>query len=164
MYGHDNSRTSFTVQMPNGRHVRREERVFQLLRMFNGQVWICFFMLQYAHCVHSTLSRKKESQKRHLRFHVPVAIPVQSTMRLIQSDSSYVSMMEIYEQFCAEKGIAREDPLYMVPEKLRPAMLNYKQTTNTYVSYTLCFVCSHSLTWCYRSPLASSVPISRRSC
>ena len=36
VHGHDNSRTSFAVQLPSGRHCRREERVMQMFRTFNG--------------------------------------------------------------------------------------------------------------------------------
>lgn len=36
IYGHDNSKTSFAVQLPSGKHCRREERIAQLFRTFNG--------------------------------------------------------------------------------------------------------------------------------
>jgi transformation/transcription domain-associated protein len=35
MYGHDNSKVSFSIQLPTHRHARREEKVMQTLRTFN---------------------------------------------------------------------------------------------------------------------------------
>lgn len=110
MIGNDNSKTSFAVQIPSARHCRREERVFQVLRMFNG-----------------VLARKKESHKRHLHFHVPVAVPCHPSMRLLQNDSSYVTMGDIYEQFCNESGVGREDAHFLLPDKTRTTLMQYKQ-------------------------------------
>jgi hypothetical protein len=39
--GHDNSKTSFTVQLPCHRQYRREDRVMQILRTFNTLVQVC---------------------------------------------------------------------------------------------------------------------------
>ncbi|EKM59507.1 uncharacterized protein PHACADRAFT_205724 [Phanerochaete carnosa HHB-10118-sp] len=111
MIGSDNSKTSFAVQIPSARHCRREERVFQVLRMFN-----------------SVLSRKKETHKRRLHFHVPIAIPCHPSMRLLQSDSSYVTMGDIYEQSCNETGLGREDALFLIPDKVRTTVMQYKQS------------------------------------
>jgi len=36
LYGNDNSKTSFVVQLPCHRQYRREDRVIQVLRNFNG--------------------------------------------------------------------------------------------------------------------------------
>lgn len=38
LHGNDNSRTSFVVQLPCQRHFRREDRVAQIFRTFNGFV------------------------------------------------------------------------------------------------------------------------------
>ncbi|GJE84852.1 phosphatidylinositol kinase family protein [Phanerochaete sordida] len=110
MVGHDNSKTSFAVQIPSARHCRREERVFQMLRMLNG-----------------VLGRKKETHKRHLHFHVPIAVPCHPSMRLLQNDASYITMGDIYEQFCNEAGINREDAHFLIPDKMRATLLQYKQ-------------------------------------
>ena len=40
VHGSDNSEVSFSVQLPSGRHIRREERVMACFRMFNGCVII----------------------------------------------------------------------------------------------------------------------------
>ncbi|KAI9508927.1 FAT domain-containing protein, partial [Russula earlei] len=54
VHGSDNTEVSFSVQLPSGRHIRREERVMACFRMFNG-----------------VLSRHKESRKRHVSFNIP---------------------------------------------------------------------------------------------
>ena len=38
MKGHDGSTTSFAVQLPSGRHCRREDRTAQIFRTLNGYV------------------------------------------------------------------------------------------------------------------------------
>ncbi|KAL4241981.1 DNA Damage Response and Repair Kinase [Abortiporus biennis] len=100
--GSDNSKTSFAIQLPSGRHCRREERAMQLLRTFN--------------CV---LARKKESRKRNLHFHVPAVVPCSPGLRLLQNDSSYVNFGDIYDNHCEEIGIMREDPIFSVGEKCK---------------------------------------------
>ncbi|GAW08905.1 histone acetylase complex subunit [Lentinula edodes] len=57
IHGSDNSRIPFLVQLPYHRTFRREERVSQVCRTFNG-----------------VLARKKETRKRNLNFHLPAAI------------------------------------------------------------------------------------------
>ncbi|KAI0698576.1 hypothetical protein BC835DRAFT_1541792 [Cytidiella melzeri] len=102
VHGHDNSKTCYALQLPSGRHCRREERVMQLCRTFNG-----------------VLARKKESHKRNLHFHCPVAIPCATNMRLLVNDPSYVNFGDIYEQYCDESGIGREDVVFLLGEKIK---------------------------------------------
>lgn len=52
--GHDGSVHPFAVQHPAARHSRREERILQLFRIFNG-----------------TLAKRKESRRRNLNFNLP---------------------------------------------------------------------------------------------
>lgn len=106
----------------------------QVLRMFNGYVRPACAAQLRADLANRTLSRKKESHKRNLHFHVPVSVPCHPSMRLLQSDSSYVTMGDIYENFCNEAGIAREQPFYMVPDKFRQTMKAYKEANGVYVS------------------------------
>ncbi|KII95163.1 hypothetical protein PLICRDRAFT_693420 [Plicaturopsis crispa FD-325 SS-3] len=111
VHGHDNTRTSFTVQLPSGRHCRREERVMQLFRTFNG-----------------ALSRKKESRKRNLTFHLPAAISCSPNLRLLQSDSSYVTLGDIYDTHCEQTGITREDPILVAGEKVKKVLRDFRNT------------------------------------
>lgn len=94
MIGTDGSLYTFNVQLPAARHCRREERLTQLFRIMN-----------------SVLKRRKESRKRNLQFHLPVAIPLAPQLRLVQSDASYVSLQDIYDEYCGMKGMSREDSI-----------------------------------------------------
>ncbi|KAF8592382.1 hypothetical protein K439DRAFT_1323691 [Ramaria rubella] len=100
LIGHDGTKHSFAVQMPTQTWVRREERIQQLFRIFNG-----------------VLNRRKESRKRNLCFHLPVAVPLNPTLRLLANDSSYVTMQHIYDEHCDTMRIAREDPQLAFAEK-----------------------------------------------
>ncbi|KZT26868.1 FAT-domain-containing protein [Neolentinus lepideus HHB14362 ss-1] len=108
IHGTDNSKTTFAVQLPSGRHCRREERVMQLLRTFNG-----------------TLNRKKESRKRNLAFHLPAAVSCGANLRLMQNDSSYVTLGDIYDHHCEETGASREDPVLVVGEKVKTVLREF---------------------------------------
>ncbi|CAL1700686.1 unnamed protein product [Somion occarium] len=110
IHGNDNSKTSFAVQLPSGRHTRREERVMQLFRTFNG-----------------VLYRKKESRKRNLRFHIPAAVCCGPSLRLLENDSSYITLFDIYEQHCKSNGLTTEDAIFLVGEKARIALRDFRQ-------------------------------------
>nr|XP_019007357.1 transformation/transcription domain-associated protein [Kwoniella pini CBS 10737]OCF46138.1 transformation/transcription domain-associated protein [Kwoniella pini CBS 10737] len=92
MIGNNGSSYTFHVQMPAARHCRREERLTQLFRIMN-----------------SVLKKRKESRRRNLQFHLPTATPLAPQLRLVQADSSYVSLQDIFEDFSASKGMSRED-------------------------------------------------------
>ncbi|KAH7909445.1 hypothetical protein BJ138DRAFT_1066999 [Hygrophoropsis aurantiaca] len=112
VHGNDNSKTSFSVQLPSGRHCRREERVMQVFRIFNG-----------------ALARRKESRKRNLSFHIPAAISCSPNLRLLQNDSSYVTLGDIYDRHCEENGITREDPILVAGEKVKSVLSEFRQST-----------------------------------
>lgn len=94
MRGHDGSIHAFAVQHPAARHCRREERILQLFRIFNG-----------------VLSRRKESRRRNLNFHLPLMVPIAPHLRLVQDDSSYISLQGIFEDHCRRTGINKDDPI-----------------------------------------------------
>ncbi|TFY60353.1 hypothetical protein EVJ58_g5210 [Rhodofomes roseus] len=119
IYGHDHSRASFAAQTPAAKHCRREERLMHLLRTLN-----------------LTLSRKKESRKRNLHFHLPVAVPCSSNLRLLQNDASYITLGDIYDQHCEETGISREDPVLLANDKLKTAVREAFQATGRRVDKT----------------------------
>ncbi|EJF61235.1 atypical/PIKK/TRRAP protein kinase [Dichomitus squalens LYAD-421 SS1] len=108
--GHDGSSTSFAVQLPSGRHCRREDRTAQIFRTLNG-----------------TLMRKKESRKRNLHFHLPAAVSCAPNLRLLQNDASYISLGDIYDQHCEDSGMAREEPVLIVGEKVKTTVREFKQ-------------------------------------
>ncbi|KAF9075762.1 FAT domain-containing protein [Rhodocollybia butyracea] len=110
IHGNDNSKIPFVVQLPYHRTFRREERVSQVCRTFNG-----------------VLSRKKETRKRNLNFHLPTAVSCSPNIRLYQMDSSYISLSDIYELHCESMGIQREDPILYSGEKVKKVMRELKQ-------------------------------------
>lgn len=116
LIGHDGSKHSFAVQMPTQLWVRREERIQQLFRIFNGYVTrqIGYSLLRM---YISVLNRRKESRKRNLSFHLPVAVPLNPALRLLANDSSYVTLQHIYDSHCEMMRMAREDPQLAFAEK-----------------------------------------------
>ncbi|KAF8760148.1 PI3 PI4-kinase family [Rhizoctonia solani] len=103
LHGHDGSFHTFAVQTPTARHARREERGMQLFRSFNASV----------------LDRRKETRKRNLNFHLPAAVSLSSTLRLLENDASYITMQDMLEQHFKEKGIHRDDPQLHFLDKLK---------------------------------------------
>jgi transformation/transcription domain-associated protein len=100
--GHDGSTHPFILQHPAPRHCRKEERLVQFCRILN-----------------TILVRKKESRRRNLSIHVPVIIPLAPQIRLVQDDTSYASLQEIFEKHCKENGISRDDPANYYVERIR---------------------------------------------
>ena len=104
----------------------------QVLRTFNG--YVSTLSATVGSDIHPRiLSRKKESHKRNLHFHVPVAVPCHPSMRLLQNDSSYITFGDVYEQFCLESGLVREDPFYMIADKVKSTLAAFKQSHGTWV-------------------------------
>ncbi|MGH0116979.1 UNVERIFIED_CONTAM: hypothetical protein FKN15_024924 [Acipenser sinensis] len=80
---------------------RREERVLQLLRLLNP-----------------CLEKRKETTKRHLLFTVPRVVAVSPQMRLVEDNPSSLSLVEIYKQRCAKKGIEHDNPISRYYDRL----------------------------------------------
>lgn len=99
--GHDGSIHAFAIQHPAARHCRREERILQLFRIFNG-----------------VLSRRKESRRRNLGFHLPLMVPLAPHIRIVQDDASYISLQGIYEDHCRRTGMSKDDPLIFSLKKV----------------------------------------------
>ncbi|WWD20697.1 hypothetical protein CI109_105173 [Kwoniella shandongensis] len=102
MIGNNGSSYTFHVQMPAARHCRREERLTQLFRIMN-----------------SVLKKRKESRRRNLQFHLPTATPLAPQLRLVQADSSYVSMQDIFEDYSSRKGMSREDTILAYYDRIK---------------------------------------------
>jgi transformation/transcription domain-associated protein len=100
--GHDGSVHPFAIQHPAARHCRREERILQLFRHFNG-----------------TLSKRKESRRRNLNFHLPLMIPLAPHIRMVQDDPSYISLQGIFEDHCRQSGLVKDDPVLFTMDKMR---------------------------------------------
>jgi len=68
---------------------------------------------------HSVLRKRKESRRRNLQFHIPTAIPLAPQLRLVQNDSSYISLQDIFDDFCHNKGMSREDSLMAFYDRVK---------------------------------------------
>ncbi|KAF9453072.1 FAT-domain-containing protein [Macrolepiota fuliginosa MF-IS2] len=119
LHGNDNTKTSFMVQIPCHRQCRREDKVMQVLRTFNG-----------------VLQRKKETRKRNLSFHLPAAISCSPTLRLFQTDSSYITLGDIYELHCEDTGISREEPILFAGEKVKKTLREFRQNSTRQLTKT----------------------------
>jgi len=102
MIGHDASQHSFVIQMPVPRSSRREERIMQLFRMLN-----------------CTLSRRRESRSKDVSFTIPAVIPFATNIRIMESNVAHCTLQEIFESYCQEAGMSRDDPLIAYAERLR---------------------------------------------
>ena len=100
--GHDGSIHPFAIQHPAARHCRREERILQLFRIFNG-----------------VLAKRKESRRRNLCFHLPLMVPLAPHIRLVQDDASYITLQGIFEDHCRRNGMNKDEPVLFTMEKLR---------------------------------------------
>ncbi|KAK7885224.1 transcription-associated protein 1 [Exophiala xenobiotica] len=113
--GHDGSLHPFAVQHPTGGKVRREERIVQLFRIFN-----------------QTLAKRKESRRRNLYFHLPIFVPIAPYIRLVQDDSSYVTLQSVYEDYVRKApGMSRDDPMLFLLEKSRTIAEQQKSQPRT---------------------------------
>lgn len=100
--GHDGSIHPFAVQHPAARHCRREERILQLFRQLNQR-----------------LSRKKESRRRDLQFTLPLMVPLAPHIRIVQEDTSYITLQGIYEDHCRRNAMSKDEPVLFTMDKLR---------------------------------------------
>ncbi|KFH46680.1 Transcription-associated protein-like protein [Hapsidospora chrysogenum ATCC 11550] len=107
MRGHDGSVHPWAVQHPAARHCRREERILQLFRQLN-----------------QTLGRKKESRRRDLQFTLPLMVPLAPHIRIVQEDTSYISLQGVYEDHCRRMGMSKDEPVLFTMDKMRGVQEN----------------------------------------
>ncbi|NP_001158350.1 transformation/transcription domain-associated protein [Oryzias latipes] len=62
--------------------------------------------------------KRKETTKRHLFFTVPRVVAVSPQMRLVEDNPSSLSLVEIYKQRCAKKGIEHDNPISRYYDRL----------------------------------------------
>lgn len=100
--GHDGSVHPFAIQHPAARTCRREERILQMFRFFN-----------------EVLAKRKESRRRRISFLLPVMVPLTAAMRMVQEDPSYITLQGIYENYCRQKQMSRDEPIIYTISRLR---------------------------------------------
>ncbi|CCF58558.1 hypothetical protein KAFR_0E04070 [Kazachstania africana CBS 2517] len=86
--GHDGSVHSFAIQSPAARHSRREERMFQFYRLLN-----------------ILLQNNVQTRNRNLQFTLPVAVPLSPQVRIMNDKSSFITLHEIYDEYCHKAKI-----------------------------------------------------------
>lgn len=75
-----------------------------------------------------------------MSFHLPAVVPFSGQLRLVQTDSSYISLGDIYDFHCERSGIAREDPLLFGAEKCRKVLREFRnQFARQVIMATICF-------------------------
>lgn len=111
MRGHDGSIHSWAVQHPAARHCRREERILQLFRQLN-----------------QTLARRKESRRRDLQFTLPLMVPLAPHIRIVEEDTSYITLQGVYEDHCRRMGMSKDEPVLFTMEKLRGVLESQKNS------------------------------------
>ncbi|CAB4253773.1 histone acetyltransferase TRA1 [Maudiozyma barnettii] len=102
--GHDGSIHSFAVQSPAARHSRREERMFQLYRLLN-----------------KLLDKHVQSKRRNLQFTLPIAIPLSPQVRIMNDKSSYVTLHQMYDEYCMKANINPDEIQQFVNDQLNIA-------------------------------------------
>ncbi|KAI7852465.1 hypothetical protein BDC45DRAFT_550494 [Circinella umbellata] len=112
--GHDGSLHPFLIQNPAPRHLRREERLMQLFRLLNG-----------------VLERRKESRMRNLSFHLPVIVPLAPNVRIVQDDPSNCTLHDIYEDYCDDVNMHKDDPLAYYADKLKNSISSSNNPNTT---------------------------------
>lgn len=100
--GHDGSIHPFATQHPAARHCRREERIVQLFRQLNQR-----------------LSRKKESRRRDLQFTLPLMVPLAPHIRIVQEDTSYITLQGVFEDHCRRNNFSKDEPVLFIMDNLR---------------------------------------------
>lgn len=102
--GTDGSYHKFAIQFPSARNCRREERMYQMFRLFNDR-----------------LSRNVQTRKRNIEFTIPNAIPLSPHIRMISDDEKIVNMYSVYEKCMKVKGSNKDEPLAFYIEKIKSA-------------------------------------------
>lgn len=55
-------------------------------------------------------------------FHVPAIIPLAPQARLVQDDTSYTSLLEIYEDFALRNGMHKDDHIILYLKRMKEIM------------------------------------------
>lgn len=67
----------------------------------------------------SVLSRRKESRKRNLTIHLPAAVPLTPSLRLVVNDSSYLTLQDIFDDHCKRHNMLRDVPMLHFIDQFR---------------------------------------------
>ena len=85
-----------------------------------GMYLVISFLALPLTVAYSILSRRKESRRRNLQFHLPLMIPLAPHIRIVEDDESYISLQGIYEDHCRRVGMSKDEPLIFAMHKATP--------------------------------------------
>lgn len=89
--GQDGSLHSFAIETPSSRHARREERVYQMFRLFND-----------------ALTENVQTRKRNISFTAPVSIPFSPEVRLIRYSKDHLTLQDIFDKYCEDNKMDKD--------------------------------------------------------
>jgi transformation/transcription domain-associated protein len=69
----------------------------------------------------------KETRKRNLVFCVPATVQLHPNLRLEQNSARGINLSDVYDQWCEQTGITREEPMIAVGERLKQTVREWKQ-------------------------------------
>ena len=82
---------------------------------------MCSFTSDYSLDIIRMLAKNTETQKRGFKFTLPVIVPLAPQVRLIQEDSTSLTLYEIYEQYCDFVNQYKDEPQIYFVQKLKDA-------------------------------------------
>src|SRR5277367_3383260 len=68
------------------------------------------------------LAWKKESRRRNLFFSLPAAFPLSPHIRMVEDDVSYISLHQVYEDFCNRSGVHKDQAIDFYVKSVEDAM------------------------------------------
>ena len=68
------------------------------------------------------LAWKKESRRRNLFFNLPAAFPLSPHIRMVEDDISYISLHQVYEDFCNRSGVHKDKAIDFYVKSVEEAM------------------------------------------
>lgn len=107
----DGSIHPFIIQNPSGRAARREEKLMQMFRVLNV-----------------ILKKKKGTSSRGSTFNMPAIIPLSSHVRMIQDESSQVTLEEVYEDYCLQSNLHPDDVIMYYKNFLKRGIEKFELT------------------------------------
>lgn len=67
--------------------------------------------MQFFRSIRRSMKENPNSRRRGLEFSVPIIVPVSAHVRLIQDDMDHITLEEVYEKYCQDRGINPDDAL-----------------------------------------------------
>lgn len=119
-------------------------------------LWINCFVLFCSLCPPSPSSLPLPK-----RLPVPRVVAVSPQMRLVEDNPSSLSLVEIYKQRCAKKGIEHDNPISRYYDRLATVQARGTQASHQVLAYLMNFsqgLFLWALLYCVQSPPPDSSP------